>query len=103
VTYQLENQQEEPITVYLIGVFDKALPTDRSDKEIAEDLHYYLIEQGFIQSKNALIYQQINRFETTYIERSQRPIVNDFPQLDLLATTDLIYGFHKKLADWSKV
>ena len=101
VTYQLEHEQKEPVTVYLIGVFDKTLPKDMSEGEMADELHHYLIGQGYIQSENELIYQQINRFETTYIERSQRPSVAELPQLKLLATTDLIYGFHTYLKDWA--
>ena len=103
ITYQLEGVEDEPITVYLIGVFDSALPKNQSNEAVANDLHRYLIERGFIRLENTLLYQQVNRFETTYIERSQRNRVNALPHLELLATTDLIYGFHHKLDDWLKV
>lgn len=103
ITYQLETAREQEETLYIVGVFDDQLPAGLSENEIAEKLISYLTQHGFIGSDNALIYAQKNKFETTYIPRDQRPILNALPNIELLATTDLIYGFHGRMEKWSIV
>lgn len=102
ITYQLEQNNKEDLTVYIVGVFDHKLPSNKSEIEIANDLLTYLTDRGFTTQENTLLYQQKNRFETTYISGHQRALVNAMPGLELMATTDLIYGFYYQLEKWFK-
>lgn len=100
ITYQLEEKTEEDITVILVGVFDNQLPKNETDDRMVMLLMKYLSDKKFVSENAELKYAQKNKFKTTYIDPEQVKIINQKAGLEVLATTDLIYGVYHRLKDW---
>ncbi|MEX1000584.1 MAG: FAD-dependent oxidoreductase [Crocinitomicaceae bacterium] len=101
ITYQLSDRSED-VSVLLIGVFDDKVK-NMDDEDVMGVLRTYLIHQKFITEENEIIYYQKNRFPTAYSSGEQRQKINDFDDsIELLATTDLIYGLYFRMPYWKE-
>ncbi|NOQ74033.1 MAG: hypothetical protein GQ574_18650 [Crocinitomix sp.] len=105
ITYQLETKIDEGYSVILVGVFDAEL--DKLEVEGSEDevatkyIVNYLVNKDFLAKNPSLAYTQKNKFETTYIAQEQVDAINALDEsINVMATTDLIYGVYFKLKDW---
>ena len=102
ITNQLPHERLNE-TVLLVGVFDDKIAEWGSEIQAADKIMEYLIDKGFLDKTNKLVYFQKNRFPTSYIHEDQRDIIRNFdPSIELIATTDLIYGFYWRIQDWKK-
>jgi hypothetical protein len=64
----------------------------------------YLQNIEIVNVDSQVIYYKKNRFKTTYIDGIQKSIINNMDtDLELLHTTDLIYGIHNRLPKWSNL
>jgi hypothetical protein len=105
ITYQLETKVEAGYSVILVGVFDAELgkfdsanSLEETGKEYIVD---YLVKKGFLAENPAVAYSQMNKFETTYISQDQINAINALDDsINVMATTDLIYGVYFRLKDW---
>ncbi|MFT5822100.1 MAG: hypothetical protein ACI8ZM_003356 [Crocinitomix sp.] len=105
ITYQLETKVDEGYSVILVGVFDAELAKfegeDSSDETARKYIVDYLVKKGFLGENPIIAYSQKNKFETTYIEPKQIQEINALDDsINIMATTDLIYGVYFKLKDW---
>lgn len=101
ITGQLDSNDTNK-TVLLIGVFDTELEKVNDHNKVLTNCLDYLRDNEFISEQTKVEYSQLNKFETTYINRDQRSQINALDEnLELLGTTDLIYGVHAKLKDWT--
>lgn len=100
ISYQLEKQADQDLTVLLVGVFDSEIK-GLDEKDVLTKITDYLVEGGFLQPNTEFLYAQKNSFETTYIPEDQ---LNKLEELDenltVLRTTDLMYGIHYALPKW---
>lgn len=104
ITYQLETKVGEGYTVILIGVFDAELSNLNEGKDDAIATRYivdYLIAKGFLAPDPLIEFAQKNKFETTYIAPEQIAVINALDDtIQVMATTDLVYGIYHKMSDW---
>ena len=101
ITYQLEKQSDPNQTVLLVGFFYDKKPVDMSDNSLVEHIFIYLKKRNWVGEDVKLVYSQINHFETTYIPNHQIEAINNLDHtIQLIHTTDLIYGVHRKLKEW---
>ncbi len=101
ITYQLERQMNPDQTVLLVGFFYDKKPADMSDSNLIEHIFSYLKKRNWVEEDVQLVYSQINHFETTYIPSHQVKAINELDDtIQLIHTTDLIYGIQAKLKDW---
>jgi len=96
ITYQL-TENKAGHKVLLVGVFDSELPENLNEAEVVEELKAYLIENGFLAGDAKIAYAQKNRFETLYIALDQVRELRKLDGLEVMATTDFIYGVHGRL------
>ncbi|MBD3638446.1 MAG: NAD(P)/FAD-dependent oxidoreductase [Crocinitomicaceae bacterium] len=100
ITNQL-SQSRKNETVLLVGVFDKTISEWGSDEQIAEKILAFLVEKGYLAKSNELVNFQKNRFPTAYINGQQHQLINNLdPSIELISTTDLVYGFYTQLKKW---
>jgi hypothetical protein len=103
ITYQLENEVESDEKMLLVGFFDDESTTN-SEEVILSNIKQFLIENKFVNSDVEITYAQKNRFTTSYIPNELREELNDLDDsIELLHTTDLMYGIHYKLEEWGAV
>lgn len=101
ITYQLEQQTDPNHTVLLVGCFYDKKPIDMSDNSLIHHIFTYLKKRNWVEEDLKLVYSQINHFETTYIPKHQIEAINNLDHtIQLIHTTDLIYGVHKKMKEW---
>ena len=101
ITYQLEKQSDPNQTVLLVGFFYEKKPVEMSEKDLIDHILNYLKKRKWIEEDVRLIYSQINHFETTYIPSHQVKEINELDEtIQLIHTTDLIYGIQAKLKEW---
>lgn len=100
ITYQLEKQADQDLTVLLVGVFDSAI-NGLDEKEVLAKITDYLVKGGFLQPNSEFLYTQKNSFETTYIPENQLEKLEALDEsITVLRTTDLMYGIHYTLPKW---
>jgi len=104
ITYQLESKVDEGYTVMLVGVFDAELSKIGGEEDDAVVTHYivdYLVGKGFLAPEPTIAFAQKNKFETTYIPTEKIAAINALDDsIQVMATTDFIYGIYFKLKDW---
>lgn len=103
VTGQLD-KNEKGYLVILVGVFDEKLTEDKPEDQIIGELKRYLITKKYISPNSEVVYAQKNKFETTYIPDDKIEVINALgDSLELVASTDLIYGIKRRMSNWPKV
>jgi hypothetical protein len=99
VTCQLELEQASDISVLLVGVFEDKV--EKEDSKVVNEILKYFKLIKIVNNDCKLVYSNKNKFKTCYIDGRQKSIINNLDnQLELLHTTDLIYGIHKRLSKW---
>ncbi|UKN03310.1 hypothetical protein K6119_07255 [Paracrocinitomix mangrovi] len=102
ITNQLSDASKD-ISVLLVGVFDSKIKDYSSEEEVKTAVHKYLRDNKIISDDNELLFAQLNRFPTEYINKEQRVQINNLEDsIELIHTTDLIYGFYYRMQDWKK-
>ncbi len=103
ITYQLEWSKNSAYTVLLIGIFFDKKDRNATEDNLVQHLLTYLKGHNWLADSAQLIYSQLNHFETTYIPADQLKSIGAIDEtLEVIATTDLIYGVHEKLHDWKR-
>lgn len=102
ITYQLE-LNEDGHAVILVGVFEDKLNTYSTEGEVSNEILKYMKTKGYFSDETKVVYSQKNEFETIYIDPNQVEKIRTLDDnLDVLHTTDLIYGIHYREEEWSK-
>jgi hypothetical protein len=102
VTYQLESGLPDDTSVFLVGVFEDKL--DKEEAVLVSEMLKYFQNIEIVNVDSQVIYYKKNKFKTTYIDGIQKSIINNMDtDLELLHTTDLIYGIHNRLPKWSNL
>ncbi|MES2799869.1 MAG: hypothetical protein V4638_07620 [Bacteroidota bacterium] len=100
ITYQLENQIDSSSSVLLVGIYDAAMK-DLSEESTVQSILSFLKKNEFIDSKTELVFASKNSFATSYIDRTQvKKLELIDKSLNVLSTTDLMYGIHYALPHW---
>lgn len=103
ITYQLEFAKNSAHTVLLIGVFYDKKGDDAAEADLVQHILTYLKKQNWLTASAQLVYSQLNHFETTYIPADQLKSIEALDEtVEVIASTDLIYGIHSKLKDWTR-
>lgn len=95
-------ENEKGYQVILIGVFDDKLPNDRPKEEIVSMFTDYLKGRKMLATDSTVVYAQKNKFETSYIDPQQIKVLKEMDGLEVMATTDFMYGVYHKLNDWKE-
>jgi hypothetical protein len=99
ITYQLETNFDKDIFVLLVGVIDNKL--DDIKGSILLGIIEYLKKAMLVTPESEVVYSKKNTFITSYINDDQKSIINNLDDsLELLHTTDLIYGMYNRLPKW---
>lgn len=90
-------------TVLLVGVLSDKIEAYKSDQQVINVVLEFLRNKQFITTNCKLLYHQKNEFETKYIVPAQINQIKSLDdQLELLHTTDLMYGVYYRLNEWKK-
>lgn len=102
ITYQLENSATNH-TILLVGVFEDALKKDGVEADNIHPINDRLIDLGYIDKDNEILYHQKNTYQTSHIPTATRDEINALdPSIQLVRSTDLIYGIRYQMRKWKK-
>lgn len=94
ISYQTNNDSQ----ILLIAVFEKSIITQNTN-QITEHITNYLIKHKIISNRTKIDLDKIYEFPTYYSNQKTRDEINSLDQskIELLHSTDLMYGMHELL------
>ena len=103
ISYQLDAKHDNHIML-LVGVFENAIGDFANDESLVQYILDFLQAKNFIDKENELLFSQKNIFENNIIQRNQLDEIRNFDSnLELLTTTDLMYGIYHRLNKWKNL